>query len=87
MVSEHGSPLGLDGRCVGHACMSVACVSLTLAFHVLVALCNVDHGCSKVVMRSLMLILWNVSSGVYDWLYDYMQLDYILVCWVAFLVI
>ena len=37
MVLEYGSPLGLDGLCVGHACMSVACVSLTLAFHVLVA--------------------------------------------------
>ena len=32
-----GSPLGLDGLCVGHAHMSVAYMSLTLAFHVLVA--------------------------------------------------
>ena len=32
MVLELGSPLGLDGLCVGHAR-----VSLTLAFHVLVA--------------------------------------------------
>ncbi len=39
--------------CVGHACMLVACVSLTLEFHVIVALHNVDHGCSKVVMRTL----------------------------------
>jgi len=37
VVSEHGSPLALDGLCVGHACMSVVCASLTLAFHVLVA--------------------------------------------------
>jgi len=69
------------GECVGHACMLVACVSLTLAFHVLVALHHVDHDCSKVVMRNLMFILWDaLFSGVYDWLHDYMQLDYILVC-------
>jgi len=37
VVLEHGSPLRLNGLCVGHACISVACVSLTLAFHVLVA--------------------------------------------------
>jgi len=36
VVSEHDSPLGLDGLCVGHACMSVACVYLTLEFHVFV---------------------------------------------------
>jgi len=36
VVSEHGSPLRLDGLCFGHACMLVACVSLTLASHVLV---------------------------------------------------
>lgn len=36
MVSEDGSPLELDGICVGHACMSVTYVSLILAFHVLV---------------------------------------------------
>ena len=37
LVTDHGSPLGLDGMCVGHACMSVACVSLTLAFHMIIA--------------------------------------------------
>jgi len=37
VVSEHGSPLILDGLCVVHACMTVSCVSLTLAFHVLIA--------------------------------------------------
>ena len=37
VASEHGSPLGLDGLCVGHSCMLVSCVSLTLAFHVLVS--------------------------------------------------
>ena len=37
MVSEHGSPLRLDGVRVGHACMSVECVFLTLVFHFLVA--------------------------------------------------
>ena len=41
--------------CVVHACMLVACVSL--AFHVLVAFHNVDHGCNKFVMRNLMMIL------------------------------
>ena len=73
--------------CVGHACMSIACVSHTLAFHVRVALHNVNHGCSKVVMSNLMLILWNALSRVYDWLHSvymtltccYMLLDYILV--------
>ena len=50
MVSEHGSPLRLDGLCVGHACMLVACVSLTLAFHVLVSFHDVVHGCSDVAM-------------------------------------
>ena len=54
---------------------------LVNAFHVLVALHHVDHDCSKVVMRNLMFILWDaLFSGVYDWLHDYMQLDYILVC-------
>jgi len=48
--------------CVCHACMLVACVSLTLAFHVLVALHNVDHDCSKVIMRNLMLNLWYALS-------------------------
>ena len=56
------SPLGLDGLCVGHACMLLSCASRTLAFHVLVAFHNVDHGCSKVAMMNLMLILWNASS-------------------------
>jgi len=46
---------------VDHACMSVACVSLTLAFHVLVALHNVDHGSTKFFIGNLMLILWNAS--------------------------
>ena len=74
-------------ECIGHACILVVCVALTLAFHVLVQLHHIDHVSSKVIMRNLMLILWNASSRVYDWLYEYMQLDYILVCWVAFLVI
>jgi len=26
------------------------------------------------------VILWDVLSGLYDWLYDYMSFDYILVC-------
>ena len=32
MVSEHGSPLRMDGICVGHACMSIVLVSLTLIY-------------------------------------------------------
>jgi len=36
VVLEHGSPLELDGRCVGHAFMSVAYVLLMLVVHVLV---------------------------------------------------
>jgi len=32
VVLEHGSPLRLDGLCVGHACMSISCVSLTLIY-------------------------------------------------------
>jgi len=68
------------GECVGHACILVGCVSLTLRLHVFVALQMIDRDCSRVVMRNLMLILWNASSGAYDWLHDYMQLDCILVC-------
>ena len=41
-------------KVLGHACMSVSCVSLTLAFHVLLALNHVDHGCSMVFVRNLM---------------------------------
>jgi len=37
VISKHGSPFELDGLCVGDACTLVACVSLTLAFHVLVS--------------------------------------------------
>jgi len=37
VVSEHGSPLRVDTQCVDHACILVACVSLVLSFHVLVA--------------------------------------------------
>lgn len=36
MVSEHGSPLGLDGWCVGHAYILVAYVSFMLVVYVLV---------------------------------------------------
>ena len=50
------------GECVGHTCMSVACVALTFTFHVLVALHNIDHGSSKVIIRNLMSVLWNASS-------------------------
>ena len=42
------------GGSIGHACMSVACVSLRLAFHVLVALDHVDHDIINLVMGNLM---------------------------------
>jgi len=50
------------GECVGHACMLVVCVALMLAFHVLITLHHIDHGSSKVIMRNLILVLWNASS-------------------------
>ena len=37
VVSDHDSPLELDGQC-DRACMLVACASLTLSYHELVAL-------------------------------------------------
>lgn len=37
MVPEHGSPLGLDGLCVGHAFMLVACVLIILVLYVLIS--------------------------------------------------
>ena len=37
MMLEHGSPVRLDGQCVGNAFMSVAYVFLMLVVHVLVA--------------------------------------------------
>ena len=63
-------------------------MSLTLAFHVLVSLHHVDHDCSKVVMRNLILILRGASTEVYDWLHivtchlhvDFMSPTYILIC-------
>ena len=45
-----------------HACMSVVCVALTFAFHVLVAFHHIDLGSSKVIVRNLMSVLWNASS-------------------------
>jgi len=36
VVPEHGSPLRLDGQCVGHATMSVAYMLLMLVVHLLV---------------------------------------------------
>ena len=41
MVSEHGSPLRLDGWFVGHAFMLVAYVLFMFVVHVLVAFCMV----------------------------------------------
>ena len=51
----HESVVSLSlGECLSHVCMSVACMSLTISFEVLVALHHVDHDCSEVVMRNLM---------------------------------
>ena len=41
VVSEHGSPLRLDGQCVGHPFILVVYVFLMLVVHVLVAFCRV----------------------------------------------
>jgi len=38
VVSKHGSPLALDGWCVGYTFMSAAYVLLILVVHVLVAM-------------------------------------------------
>ena len=51
MVLEHGSPLGLDGQCVGHAFMLVTYVFLILVAYGLVAYawcCSWSHLCHHV---------------------------------------
>jgi len=50
VLSEHGSPLGLDGRCVGHAYMLVAYVLFIFVLYVFVAYAWDGHGDSCVVM-------------------------------------
>ena len=50
MVLEHGSPIGLDGLCVGHEFMLVTYVFLMLVVHVLITLHGVNHGCNDVTM-------------------------------------
>jgi len=37
VVSDHGSPLGLDGQCVGHAFMSVAYVLFLQVIYFLIS--------------------------------------------------
>jgi len=37
VVSEHSSPLRLDGRCAGHAFISVTYVLLMIVVHVIIA--------------------------------------------------
>jgi len=37
VVPKHGSPLRLDGLCVGHVFMLITCVFLMFVVHVLVA--------------------------------------------------
>lgn len=50
MVSEPGSPLRLDGLCVVHASISIACVLIILVVYMLENMHGVGHGCSDVVM-------------------------------------
>ena len=57
MVSEHGSTLRLDGWCVDHAFMLVACVcSMFVAYMCLLHPCCVGHGGSGVAMEGLMVL-------------------------------
>ena len=51
VVSEHGSTLGLDGWCVGHAFMSFAymCSPCLWSMYFL-CMHGGDHGCSGVTM-------------------------------------
>ena len=58
MVSEHGSPLGLDGWCVGHAFMSVAYMcSLCLWFMCLLCMHGGGRCCSCVATWKLIVIV------------------------------
>jgi len=51
VVSKHGSPLGLDGWCVGHACMLVAYMcSLCLCSMYFLCRHGGGHGCSGLTM-------------------------------------
>lgn len=63
MISEHGSPLELDGMCWScmHACQLHMCL-LHLHSMCLVHLHDVNHGCSDAVMWKLMFSLWSASA-------------------------
>ena len=50
VISEHGSPLGLDGRCVGHEFMSGAYVFLCFWSIYWLCMHGVGYGCSGVAM-------------------------------------
>ena len=55
MVLEHGSTLGLDGQCVGHAFMLVAYVfSMLVVYMCCLHPCCVGHG--GVAMEVLMVL-------------------------------
>jgi len=57
VVSEHGSPLRLNGLCVFfmHSCWLHACL-LCLYSMCLLHLHGVDHGCSDVAMWKVMVL-------------------------------
>ena len=58
MVSEHGSTLGLDGSCVGHAFLLVAYVfSILVVYMWLMHPRCVGHGGSGVAMEVLTMLL------------------------------
>ena len=58
MVSEHGSTLRLDGKCVYHAFMLVAYVfSILVVYMCLLHPCCVGHGGIGVSMEGLMVLL------------------------------
>ena len=51
VVLEHGSPLGLDRKCVGHEFMSIAYMcSLCLWYMYLLCMHGGGHGCSDDAM-------------------------------------
>ena len=56
MVSEHGSTLGLDGWCVGHAFMSISYVFSYPCCMWLMHPCCVDNGGSGVTMEVVMVL-------------------------------
>jgi len=66
VVSEHGSPLGLDGRCLGHAYMSVAYILLMLVIYALVVYAwwwSWLHFCHHVMLDVFIMNIGRLCSG------------------------